>query len=116
MEASTVLDIYLQLAAEGIGIEHIISINDSTMRAHSSHIGTYKHGKLLVHIKQTVFLCDSSHQIKAMVNNVFFPALSIKENSECGKINTLQLKKYLGCYVGKKKNYLSSNLQTKRRH
>ena len=79
MEASADLDLYLELAAKGIIIEHIVYNDDSTMRAHLSHIGTHKHGMLPVHINQPVFLCDPSHRIKAMVKDVFSVALSSKK-------------------------------------
>ena len=115
MEASAALDLYLQLAGKGIGIEHIVSDDDSTMRAHLSHIGTHKHGMLPLHINQPVFLCDPSHRIKAMVKDVFALALSSKENSECEKIDALRLKKYLGCYVGKNKNLPFKQFENKKK-
>ena len=50
-----------------------------------------------------VFLCDPSHQIKAMAKDVFSLALSSKSNSDCEKIDALHFKKYISYYVGKNK-------------
>ena len=105
MEATAALDLIVELHREtNVGIEAIVSDDDSTMRAHLHHIDTYKGGKLPLSVPQPIFLCDPSHRIKVMVKEIFALALSSKAKSDCEKIDALRLKKYLGCYVGKNKS------------
>lgn len=71
IEASAALDLYLQVAAKSIRIEHIVSDDDSTMRAHLSHISTHKHGMIPVHINQPVFLCDPHIELRLWSRTFF---------------------------------------------
>ena len=103
MEASDALDMINQLHAKGIGVKFIVSDDDSIMRAHLTHIDVVKNGKLPLGVPQPMFLCNPLHRIKVMVKDIFGLALSSKEKSECEKIDALQVKKYLGCWVGKSK-------------
>ena len=103
MEASAAFDMVLQLHDLGIGIEYIISDDDSTMRAHLKHIGTEKNAKLPLHIHEPSFLCDPSHRIKVMVKDIFALALQSKAKSNAEKIDAMRLKKYCGCWIGKSK-------------
>ena len=103
MEASAALDMINQLHAKGIGVEFIVSDDDSTMRAHLTQLGVVKNGKLPLDVPQPMFLCDPSHRIKVMVKELFGLALSSKEKSECEKIDALRVKKYLDWWVGKSK-------------
>ena len=102
MEASAALQLILDLHSKGVGVEFIVSDDDSTMRAHLTHVGADK-GKLPLHVPEPKFLCDPSHRIKVMVKDIFGLALMSKKKSECEKIDALRLKKYLGCWVGKSK-------------
>ena len=102
MEASAALQLILDLHSKGVGVEFIVSDDDSTMRAHLTHVGADK-GKLPLHVPEPKFLCDPSHRIKVMVKDNFGLALMSKKKSECEKIDALRLKKYLGCWVGKSK-------------
>ena len=63
MEATAALDLIVELGAMGIGVEFIISDDNSTMRAHLKHIGTAVGAKLPLHVPQPTFLCDPSHHI-----------------------------------------------------
>ena len=49
MKASAALDMVVELHDLGIGIEYIVSDDDSTMHAHLKHINTVKNAKLLFH-------------------------------------------------------------------
>ena len=49
MKASAALDMVVKLHDLGIGIEYIVSDDDSTMHAHLKHINTVKNAKLLFH-------------------------------------------------------------------
>ena len=71
MEASATFDLILGLHGLVIGIEHIVSDDDSTICTHHHHIGTVKNDNLLLHISQPSFLCDPSHFIKVVVNDIF---------------------------------------------
>ena len=71
MEASAAPDMINQLHAKGIGVEFIVSDDDSTMRAHLTHLGVVKNGKLPLDVPQPMFLCDPSHRIKVMVKELF---------------------------------------------
>jgi hypothetical protein len=102
MEATAALELILMLHGKGISVEHIVSDDDSTMRAHLRHIGNEK-GKLPLDVLEPTFLCDPSHRIKVMVKDIFGLALSSKAKSECEKIDALRLKKYYGCMIGKSK-------------
>ena len=102
MEATAALELILMLHGKGISVEHIVSDDDSTMRAHLRHIGNEK-GKLPLDVLEPTFLCDPSHRIKVMVKDIFGLALSSKTKSECEKIDALRLKKYYGCMIGKSK-------------
>ena len=103
MEASAALDMILELHRLGIAVEFIVSDDDSTMRAHLHHVGTIKNGKLPIYVFAPSFLCDPSHRIKVMVKDIFGLALMSNSKSECEKIDTLRLKKYIGCWIGKSK-------------
>ena len=92
MEASAALDMINKLHLKGVGVEFIVSDDDSTMRAHLTHLGTVKNGKLPLDVRQPSFLCDPSHRIKVMVKNIFGIDLVGKKNSECQKIDSLQVK------------------------
>jgi len=61
MEATAALDLIFELHALVVGVEFIVSDDDSTMRAHLSRIGTHKNGMLPVDVHQPIFLCDPSH-------------------------------------------------------
>ena len=103
METSAALALLLQLYTLGVEIEFIVSDDDSMMRAHLKHISANQKGKLPLHIPEPVFLCDPSHRIKVMAEDIFGLALTSNSKSECQKIDALQLKKYLGCWIGKNK-------------
>ena len=103
MEATAALDFVIELAAMGVGVEFIISDDDSTMRAHLKHIGTHAGAKLPLDIPKPTFLCDPSHRVKVMVKDIFKLALASKKVSECEKIDTLRFKKYIGCFIAKNK-------------
>ena len=75
MEASAALDMVIALHHLGIGIEFIVSDDDSTMCAHLRWIGTEKNAKLPLNVYQPSFLCDPSHRIKVMVKDIFALAL-----------------------------------------
>ena len=64
-------DIIRGLDENNMGIEYIFSDYDSTMRAHLIYTGNRKYGNLPINITTPVLLCDLSHCIKAMVNNVY---------------------------------------------
>ena len=64
MEAGTALDLVIELHGLGVGVDFIVSDDDSTMRAHLHHLGTIKNAKLPVNIPQPSFLCDPFHRIK----------------------------------------------------
>ena len=102
MEATAALELILDLHSKRVGVEFIVSDDDSTMRAHLRHIGSDK-GKLPLDVAEPTFLCDPSHRIKVMVKDMFALALMSKTKSECEKIDALRIKKYLGCWVGKSK-------------
>ena len=89
MEATAALELVIELAAVGVGVEFIVSDDDSTMRAHLKHIGTHAGAKLPLDIPQPTFLCDPSHQVKVMVKEIFKLALASKKISECEKIDAL---------------------------
>ena len=76
----------------GIGIEFIVSDNDSTMRAHLRWIGTEKNAKLPLNVYQPSFLCDPSHRIKVMVKDIFALALQSKSKSNAEKIDAMRVK------------------------
>jgi hypothetical protein len=61
MEATAALDLVLELHKLGIGVEFIVSDDDSTMRAHLQHIGTHAGGLLHLNVPQPSFLCDLFH-------------------------------------------------------
>ena len=103
MEASAALEMVVDLAKEGIGVEFVVSDDDSTMRANLHHIGTHKNGKLPTSAHQPKFLCDPSHRIKVMVKDIFALALQSKTKSNAEKIDAMRLKKYCGCWIGKSK-------------
>ena len=75
MEASDVLVLMKVLDVLGIGVEYIISDDDSTMHAHLYHIGYQMNAKLPLNIHEPKFSCDSSHRIKVMVKEIFTLAL-----------------------------------------
>ena len=50
MEVTAALDLILELHALGVGVEFIVLDDDSTIRAHLSHIGTHKNGMLPVDV------------------------------------------------------------------
>ena len=102
MEASAALQLILNLHSRGIRIEFIVSDDDSTMRAHLTHIGSDK-GKLPLYVFAPGFLCDPSHRVKVMVKDIFALALMSNAKSECEKIDALRIKKYVGCMIGKSK-------------
>ena len=113
MEATAALDLVVELAAMGVGVEFIVSDDDSTMRAHLKHIGTHTGGKLPLDVPQPTFLCDPSHRVKVMVKEIFKLALASKKQSECEKIDALRLKKYVGCYIAKNKLLPFENFKAK---
>ena len=96
------LELIVALSRQGIGVEFIVSDDDSTMQAHLTHIGSDK-GNLPLDVPEPTFLCDPSHWIKVMVKDIFGLALMSKTKSECEKIDVLRLKKYMGCMIGKSK-------------
>ena len=95
MEATAALELIITLDGQGIGVEFIVSDDDSTMRAHLKHIGNDK-GKLPINVLEPTFLCDPSHRVKVMVKDIFGFALSRKTKSECEKIDALRLKSITG--------------------
>ena len=95
MEATAALELIIALDGQGIGVEFIVSDNDSTMHAHLKHIGNDK-GKLPMNVIEPTFLCDPSHRVKVMVKDIFGLALSSKTKSECEKIDALRLKNITG--------------------
>ena len=103
MEVTAAFDLVIELHELGIGVEYVVSDDDSTLRAHLQHIGTYKDGNLSLDVPQPSFLCDPSHRVTVMDKEVFKLALVSKSVSECEKIDALILKKYNGCYVAKNK-------------
>ena len=115
MEATAALDLILELHELGVGVEFIVSDDDSTMRAHLSHIGVHKKGMLPLDVHQPTFLCDPSHRVKVMVKEVFKLALKSKAKSECEKIDALRLKKYIGCWIAKNKSLPFDELKAKRK-
>lgn len=75
MEVTAALYLILELHELGVGVEFIVSDDDSTMRAHFSLIG--KHKKICYHLMSLKqFLCDPSHQVKDMVKEIFKLAFS----------------------------------------
>ena len=84
MEATTALDLIVELHWLCVVVEFIVCDNDSTIHAHLHHINIYKGGKLPLSVPQPKFLCDPSHHIKVMVKNIFGLALSSKAKSELG--------------------------------
>ena len=95
MEATAALELIITLDGQGIGVEFIVSDDDSTMRAHLKHIGNDK-GKLPINVLEPTFLCDPSHRVKVMVKDIFGLALSSKTKSECEKIDAVRLKSIMG--------------------
>ena len=72
-----------QLHKNSVGIEFIVSDDDSIMRAHVTHVGVVKNGKLPLDMPQPLFLYNPLRRIKVVVNDFFGLALSSKNNSEC---------------------------------
>ena len=103
MEASAAFEMVVELHDVDIGIEYIVSDDDSTMRAHLKHIGTEKNAKLPLHIHQPYFLCNPSHCIKVMVKDIFALALQSKAKSNAEEIDAMRVKKYCRCWIGKSK-------------
>ena len=101
-DATAALDLVVELAAMGVGVEFIVLDDDSTMCAHLKHIGTHTGGKLPIDVPHPTFLCDPSHRVKDMVKEIFKLALASKKQSKCERIDALRLKKYMGCYIAKK--------------
>ena len=85
MEATAALDLILELHELGVGVEFIVSDDDSTMRAHLSHIGVHEKGMLPLDVHQPTFLCDPSHRVKVMVKEVFKLALQSKAKQSKAK-------------------------------
>ena len=79
MEASAAFEMVVELHDQGIGVEFVVSDDDSTMRANLHHIGTHKNGKLPILAHQPKFLCDPSHRIKVTVKDIFALALMSKK-------------------------------------
>ena len=107
MEASAALELVIALwnsSNRTVGIEFIVSDDDSTMRAHLQHACNHKHGKLPIDIAEPSFLADPSHRIKVMCKEVFKLALQSKQSSGCELIDALRLKKYIGCFVYKNRH------------
>ena len=74
-----------------ICIQHTVSDDDSTMRAHLLHESDG--GKLSEHIPSPNFPVDPSHWIKVMAKPLFKVAKSESNNPEkCKKIDALRLK------------------------
>ena len=107
MEASAALDMVVSMWSDSkdtIGVEYIVSDDDSTMRAHCHHAANHINGCLPDHIPEPSFLADPSHRIKVMCKEVFKLALASKTQSECELIDALRLKKYIGCFVYKNRH------------
>ena len=86
MEASAAFEMVNELHDQGIGVEFVVSDDDSTMRANLHHIGTHKNGKLPTLAHQPKFLCDPSHRIKVMVKDIFALVLMSKTKSNAEKM------------------------------
>ena len=65
------LEPMIKLDSLEVGLELIVSDDDSTMRSHLKYVETDKHANLPVSIPQPKFLRDPSHRIKMMVKDVF---------------------------------------------
>lgn len=83
MKASAALELILELHDWGVGVEIIVSDNDSTIRPQLHRIDTIKNGKLPLDISQPLFFCDPSRCIKYVVNNIF--GLTLLSNLKLSK-------------------------------
>ena len=74
MEATAVLEMILSIDkffASKIYVRHIVSDNDSSMRAKLCHATNNEHDKLPCHIVQPIFWQNPGHRIKSMAKPVF---------------------------------------------
>ena len=92
VEVSAVLYMGIELHELGIGIEYIVSDDDSTTRVHLKHIDTEKYAKVTLQVHPPLFLCDPSHFIKVMVKDIFALALQSQVKSNTEKIDAMRLK------------------------
>ena len=96
---------------KNIGVEFLVSDDDSTMRAHLQHVGTIKNGKLPLEVHQPKFLCDPSHRIKVMVKDIFGLATMSNAKSEFEKIDALRIKNTSDVGLVRASSYLLMNLK-----
>ena len=75
----------------------LVSDDDSTMRSHLQH--SENGGKLDNSTPQPDFLADPSHRIKVMATPIFKLVKDTKNPHECKKIDAMQVKTYIGCYI-----------------
>ena len=78
IEVSATIELVLELHALVVGVDLIVSDDNSTMRAHLYHIDTVKNGKQPLDVPQPSFVCDPSHHIQCMVKDIFRLALVSK--------------------------------------
>lgn len=79
MEASVALELVTNLWSKSndtVGVEFIVSDDDSTMCSHLYHAANHTIGKLPETIPEPSFLVDPLHCIKVMVKEVFMLAIS----------------------------------------
>ena len=113
MEDSAALNMVVAIwfnSKNSIGVEYIVSDDDSTIYAHLHHPANNKIGRLPNDILKLSFLVDTSHIIKVICKEVFKLSLASNKSSDFELIDILWLKNTLDATSTRIDIYPQTNL------
>ena len=112
MESEVALNLTHSVFRESDGrvfVKHIVSDDDSSMRAHLQHQSSCKKGKLDEDVPEPNFFADPSHRIKVMSAPIFKMVTKIKDATKCKQVDVLPIKNTQGVVFTRTVTYQLKN-------